>query len=549
MGVMDPRAQAHEAFDRREWQAAYDAFQELDDLTADDHDALAESAHWLGLPHIAIDSYGKAYEIHLQAGAPRRAALSAFNRAIYLRLRGDGAQADGWLARAHRLLADAAEGPEHGYPLYLQVAALMGSDLKAAAESARRMQDLGRRFGDDTLLALGTFFEGRALVKQARVREGLSLLDEAMLAALSNKLKPMWTGAIYCGLLDACHELVDLRRAAEWTEATRRWCEPLPVASLYPGICRVHWVEILDVRGAWEQAEAEALDACRDMAGIDVFVVADGYYAVGEIRRRRGDLAGAEEAYTRAHEVGRDPQPGIALLRLAQGRTEAAASSIAAALAGFSGSPLERAPLLVAQVEIALARRDLELARTAATTVVETAERYDSAGLRAAGHRARGAVALAEGQAVVAMAALRTAFSLWQQLDAPYEIGRTRVLLSQAYRVLGDWDAAERECAAARNCFERLGAAADLRNLVAAATPESSCGLTAREVEVVRLVATGRSNRDIASELFISEKTVGRHIANIFLKLDVTTRAAATAWVYENGLLQGSMQTAAPENA
>src|SRR5829696_7907609 len=240
------------------------------------------------------------------------ASLSAFMLAIYLRLRGDGARADGWLARAQRLLATETEGAEHGYPLYLGIARLMGTDLQAAAESARRMQVLGRRFDDDSLVALGVFFEGRTLVKQGRVKEGLALLDEAMLAALSDNLKPMWTGAIYCGLLDACHELVDLRRAREWTEATRRWCSPLPVASLYPGICRVHWAEILQVRGAWEQAESEALDACRD-------------------------LAGAEEAYTRAHEVGRDPQPGLALLRLAQGRTEAARSSIAAALVGFGG--------------------------------------------------------------------------------------------------------------------------------------------------------------------------------------------------------------------
>ncbi len=195
-----------------------------------------------------------------------------------------------------------------------------------------------------------------------------------MLAALSDQLKPMWTGAIYCGLLDACHELVDVRRAREWTEATRRWCAPLPVASLYPGICRVHSAAILDLQGAWEQAEAEALGVCRDMTGLDVFAVADAHYEVGEIRRRRGDLAGAEEAYTRAHEVGRDPQPGLALLRLAQGRTRAAGSSIAAAVAAFTGSRLERAPLLAAQAEIALAAGDVELAASAAAEVVDTAE-------------------------------------------------------------------------------------------------------------------------------------------------------------------------------
>jgi DNA-binding NarL/FixJ family response regulator len=426
----------------------------------------------------------------------------------------------------------------------------LSPDRPTHGQRPRRGSRIGRRFADDTLVALGVFFEGRALVKQARVREGRALLDEAMLAALSDNLKPMWTGAIYCGLLDACHELVDLRRAREWTEATRRWCEPLPVASLYPGICRVHWAEILHVRGAWAEAEAEALDVCRDMATIDVFVVADGYYEVGEIRRRRGDLEGAEEAYTRSHEMGRDPQPGLALLRLAQGRTDAAASSIAAALAGFGGSALEWAPLLAAQVEIALAVQDLDLAETSAAAVVETADRFDSDGLRAVGHRARGAVALARGQSVVALAALRTAISLWQELDAPYELGRTRVLLAQAYRALGDDDGANRECASARACFEQLGAAADLRGLPAVdGAPSPPCGLTAREVEVLGRVATGRSNREIADDLFISEKTVARHLANIFVKLDVSSRSAATAWAYEQGLVHGSTHAAVPENA
>jgi len=535
MCPVEARARARDAFERRDWQSAYDGFRACEELAADDHDALAECAHWLGLADEVINSYDEAYRLHLGAGSVGQGALSAFMLAIYLRLRGDGAQADGWLARAQRLLASESECAQHGYPLYLEIARLMGTDPGAAAESARRMQDLGRRFDDETLVALGVFFEGRALVKQARVREGLALLDEAMLAALSDKLKPMWTGAIYCGLLDACHELVDLRRAREWTDATRRWCSPLPVASLYPGICRVHWAEILQVRGAWEEAEAEALDACRDMAGIDVFVVADGYYEVAEIRRRRGNLAGAEEAYTRAHEVGRDPQPGLALLRLAQGRTDAASSSIAAALAGFAGSRLERAPLLAAQVEIALAADDVDLAESAALEVFDTAQVFESMGLRAAGHRCRGAVALARGEGVTALGSLRLAFSLWQELDAPYEAARTRVLLAQAYRALDDIDAATRECAAARACFERLGAAADLRALQDGSMPP--CGLSPREVEVLRHVAMGRTNREIAGSLFISEKTVARHVSNIFVKLDVSSRSGATAFAYANSLL------------
>jgi DNA-binding CsgD family transcriptional regulator len=534
MLVMEARARAHDAFGRRDWQAAYDAFRACDDLGADDHDALAESAHWLGLADEAVDSYGQAYRLHLEAGSARRASLSAFMLAIYLRLRGDSAQADGWLARAERLLATEAEGAEHGYPLYLAVARLMGSDLGAAADAARRMQDLGRRFGDDTLVALGVFFEGRALIKQARVPEGLALLDEAMLAALSDNLKPMWTGAIYCGLLDACHELFDLRRAREWTEATRRWCSPLPAASLYPGICRVHQAEILQVGGAWEQAEAEALGACRDMADIDVFVVAAGYYEVGEIRRRRGDPAGAEEAYTRAHEVGRDPQPGWALLRLAQGRVDAAASSIAAALASFSGSRLERAPLLAAQVEIALAAGDVDLAERAATEVVDTAEAFESTGLRATGERCRGAVALARGHAIAALVALRLAFDLWHELDVPYEAARARALLCEAYRAAGDTDAAARECAAARATFQRLGALADLRALDDADAPPYE--LTPREVDVLALVADGCTNPQIAASLFISRKTAEHHVSNILVKLGVSSRTEAAAAAVRLGL-------------
>ena len=243
--------EARAAFARRDWQVAYDGFAAAEHLEPEDLTAHAECAHWIGRGAEVVDLYQAAHRAHLEAGEHRRAGYAAFMVSIHLRLRGDGAPADGWLARAARVLADQPEGAEHGYPLYLETARLMGVDLDEAVASAQRMQDLGRRFDDETLVALGVFFEGRARIKRAEVREGLALLDEAMTAALSDTLEPMWTGAIYCGLLDACHELVDLRRAREWTEATRRWCEPLPVASLYPGICRVHSAEMLQQRGEW----------------------------------------------------------------------------------------------------------------------------------------------------------------------------------------------------------------------------------------------------------------------------------------------------------
>ncbi|MGH2604475.1 MAG: hypothetical protein ACRDJ9_34440, partial [Dehalococcoidia bacterium] len=320
MAAMEPLDRAREAFAARQWDVAYAAYRSCDGLGGDDLDALGEAAHWLGRPAESVVAYTEAYRLHREAGAEGRASLSALLIACHLRFQGAGVQADGWLARCVRLLSVMEQGPEHGYRMHLEIPPLLAVDPVAAAASARRMQDLGGRFGDESLVALGVYYEGRALAKQARVREGLAKLDEAMVTAMSDELKPIWTGVIYCGLLEACHELVDLRRAQEWTEAMTRWCAPLPAASLYPGICRVHQVEILDLRGAWEDAEAAATAACRDLVGIDVFAVADGHYAIGELLRRRGDVA-AEEAYLRAHEAGRDPQPGLALLRLAQGRT------------------------------------------------------------------------------------------------------------------------------------------------------------------------------------------------------------------------------------
>jgi ATP/maltotriose-dependent transcriptional regulator MalT len=533
---VEARHAAHEAFDRRDWQAAYDGFKRCDALEAADHDAFAEAAWWLGHSDEAVDAYNEAHRLHLEEGEARRAALAAFMLAIHTRLRGDAAQSDGWMSRAQRLLADEPEGAEHGYPLYLQIAALMGEgDLEQAVESARRMQELGRRHDDPTLVAMGVFFEGRSRIKQARVKEGLALLDEAMVDALSDMLNPFWTGAIYCGLMDACHELVDLRRAREWTDATRRWCEPLPVSNLYPGICRVHQAQVLQVQGSWDEAELEAAGACQDMLGVDKFAVADGYYELGEIRRLRGDLGGAEEAYDKAHEFGKDPQPGLALVRLAQRRTDAAMTSIATALAASSGSDLEKAPLHAAQAQIALAAGDVDVAEHAAAELARTASSFDSPGLQAAAHRTTGAVQLARGQVVSALPALRLACQLWHELDAPYEVARTRVLLAEAYRALDDEDAAVRECSAARASFERLGATHDVEAL--AVSRELPCGLSEREAEVVRLIASGMSNRAIATELSLSEKTVARHVSNIFTKTGMTSRSAVAGFAFSSGLV------------
>jgi DNA-binding CsgD family transcriptional regulator len=314
-----------------------------------------------------------------------------------------------------------------------------------------------------------------------------------------------------------------------------RWCAPLPATSLYPGICRVHRVELLDLQGAWEEAEADAAAACRDLGGIDVFAVADGHYAIGELCRRRGEFAAADEAYVRAHEAGRDPQPGLALLRLAQGRTAAACASIAAALGACVGGPCQRMRLLAAQVEIALAAGDIDLADAAAGEITQIAAEFESDGLRAMSNRWRGAVSLAQGEPATALGSLRLAFEAWQELDVPYEVARTRALLVQAYRMLGDDDAAAREAAAARKAFADVGAGPDLRALDVLDAPPG--GLTPREVEVLRLVAAGQSNREVAAALVISEKTAARHVANIYAKLGISSRSAATSFAHEHALV------------
>lgn len=531
---------ARRAFADHDWSEAYDRFatvRDRDALRAGDLHAWGQAAWWLGRIDASLEAFEGAYHRFLAAGEPIPAAMSAFYLALHSSARGDVAQGGGWMARARRLTADEPESAPHGYVLYFDTfSAMGGGDLDEAAARAQEMESLGRRLGDPDLAALGVLGRGRALVKRGQVREGMSVLDEAMLEAVSGRLDPAWAGAIYCHLMDVCHELADVRRAAEWTDATHRWCEAIPDANLYPGICRVHRAQVMQVQGDWDQAESEASRACSDMLAVHVGTAAGGQYELGEIRRLRGDLMGAEAAFKRAHELGRDPQPGLALVRLAQGRVDLAVASVRAALIATSDT-LARARMCIAHVEISLAAGDLDNAHAAADELEATADRFSSPGLQAAAKEARGALLLAEGRESEALVQLRDACHRWQAIEAPYEAARTRLLLADACAAVGDSDAALLELDAAEAVFQRLGANRDVDRVaerrVTAAAP---AGLTTREVQVLRLVAAGRTNRAIAAELFVSERTVHRHVSNIFSKLDVSTRAAATAFAYERGL-------------
>lgn len=528
---------ARDAYRRRDWPAAREGFKgarRIGPLDVDDLYQLSDAEWWLGHIDAAVELGEVAFREYLRAERPREAAIAAMGIAISHFLRGDETIGSGWMSRATRLLADVPEEtPEHGYAIYiLQVESQFGAgDPAEVIEAAQRVQEIGRRHRDPNLVAAGMLGEGRTLVRHGDVAQGMALLDEAMVAVLADELSPDWAGNIYCNIMVACHELADHRRAAQWTDATERWLETMPVAVLFRGVCRVHRSQVHQLRGAWERAEQDALRVCDELAGISIANVAEGWYQVAEIRRLRGDLPGAEEAYREAHQNGRDPQPGLALLRLAQGRVATAAASIESALAARPADRLARAPLLVAQVEVTLAGKEQAVARQAADELALIAGAFGSSGLEAASCQAVGSVLLAEGDAAAALPVLRDALARWRALEAPFEAAIVRRRLARAYDALGDHDAAQLEREVATTSLTQLGAPTR-----ESSTRQRSDGLSPRELEVLGLVATGRTNRQVADQLIISEKTVARHLSNIFAKLELSSRTEAAAYAFEHGL-------------
>lgn len=520
---------ARDAYRRRDWEQAFQAYHALNEsLAAADLELLGMAAYLTVRDHRPF--LERAYELYLKDGDKARASRCSFWIGTLYLLSGDSALAGGWLARGRRLIED-RDCVEAGYHLLPQCEGrLVAGDGASALELAKAAVEIGSRFDDADLVAIGRHLQGRAWILMGEISSGLPLLDEAMLGAVSGRLSPVVTGLIYCSVIQVCQQIYEVNRAGAWTEEFDRWCAGQSEIVAFTGMCRVCRAEILQFHGDWRDAMEEAVHACKRAEGRPMPAA---LYRRAEIHRLRGEFTRAEEIYREAAKHGREAQPGMALLRLAQGRARDADAALRRVLAE-TGDAARRAPLLGAQVEVALALDDAERAREACRELEATSARLDAEVLRAAAAFARGAIALLEEDAREALVCLRRAFEVWQALEAPYEEARTRVLIGRACRMLGDVEAAEIEVDAAADIFRRLGAATDLESLNRS---RGTHQLTEREMQVLRLIAAGKTNRDIASDLYLSTRTIDRHVSNILSKLDVPSRAAATAYAYDHRLL------------
>ncbi len=541
----DPLEPIHDALRRSDWQTALDSARAVSvdapGLEADRLDSEAEAAWWLGRLDECIAAREAAYRIYDGQGDRRRAGQCAVwlweHHAICAR----PAMASGWLRRARRSLDGDAESVAYGNLLLREAETAHGAgDLDHAGELASTALDLARRLRSTDLEAEALQTQGRILIDQGRGDEGMAHLDEAMLFAVEGRLGTFATGKVYCSLIAACEELDDYDRAAEWTDATLRWAQQHPFA-IFPGICRLHRAIILKRRGVLGVAEEEAARACEELRGSHIANSAAAWAEVGDIRRRLGQLDLAEGAFARSQEVVGVPCGGFALLRLAQGRIEEAMTIITSCVAHQS-NPLGRASMMPMLVQIAVGAGDLDAAHRALSELQTTVATFGTPSLLATEQSTRGRLMLADGDPA-AIPTLQQAVESWRGLGVPYEEATGRTLLGQALRTAGDEKGATESFEAAARLFDQIGARLDAHEVLSDSKPPLPAGLTEREVEVLRLVASGLTNNEIATELFLSPKTVSRHLSNIFTKIGVSSRASATVFAIEHNFLARSSRS------
>ena len=522
-----------------DWAKEYAELSARDaDLAPEDLERAAIAAHVLGNDEQAVSLLDRAHRSYLVQGHADKAARCVFWLIFHLRNTGQNARAAGWIVRARRLLDEHDSDGHLSYLVLLGdgVALMQAGAVEEALPLVERAADGAEAAGDDDLFVLAGLARGRCLDVQGRKAQALAALDEIMVYVVGDRVAPQVVGIAYCSVISLCMDRFDIQRAAEWTSALTRWCDAQSGLLPYRGECQVHRAEILQLHGSWTEAAEEVVQVSQRLPTAS-FVAGAAHYRLAELYRLRGQFDLAERSYAAAASCGREVQPGLALVRWAQGNPAAGLAGLDRALAE-SRSLARRSLLLAAKVEIALAAGSIDTARTALGELEKNAETIETPYMAALVADAAGRLRLAEDDPQAALPLLRRAWALWQEVDAPYEAARTRVQVSAACRALGDDDAARMELDAARTLFEQLGAQCDLVALAPTEGPAAlGHPLTARECEVLALVAHGQTNRGIATTLFLSEKTVARHLSNIFTKINVNSRAAATAYAYEHQLV------------
>jgi DNA-binding CsgD family transcriptional regulator/predicted negative regulator of RcsB-dependent stress response len=533
-------------FIRGAWSAAFDLMSSIDGrlrLDSRGLETFATAAYMIGREATFCELLERAFDAHRASAETLRAARSAFWIGLTLMFRGEHGRGSGWLQRAERLVDEHGEAcVERGYILLPRVEGeLARGDLAAAGRFASEAIRVGEEFADEDLVAIARHLKGRIEIESGNIAEGVSHLDETMVAAIGGRLSPIVTGLLYCSVIDICQSFQIPRRAKEWTDALTAWCGSQPELIAFTGRCLIHRSEILIFDGQWTEAFAEAGTAChRLLDGPVEHHAGPAFYLKGEVLRLRGRFTEADESYRSASRLGFDPQPGHALMRLRQGKSQAAHSSIKRALAAVR-DPVGRMRLLPAAVEITLAVGDVAAARDLCDELSGLAARYASEAIAAAAAEAIGDVRVAEGKSEDALLSYGRAAELWRELHAPYRLSRLRLKIGRTCQALGDGEGAERETEAAQDMFDKLGAEPDRKAaeaMLLGLKETKATLLTPRQIEVLQLVAEGLTNREIAERLGLSERTVDRHVSDTLTRIDVPTRAAATAFALSRGLIR-----------